>query len=147
MGGSTQVNQGREGPSEPVHHSSACSHGVQGSSSGVGALQEDRKERTIGRRERKTQKRKKGHKAGNKAQDDGKRATCLSLHLSPRVTHYCPASNGIGPSTLLLPVLLLSHVCVGKSLSTSFLPAGLEEGGDCAGTPEPWCTPTGLISF
>lgn len=142
MGGSTQVNQGRKGLSESVHPSSACSHGVQGSSSAVGALQGDRKDRTIGRREWKTQKRKEGHKAGNKAQDDGQRAPCLSLHLSP---HYCPPSNGIVPSTLVLLVLLLSHVCVGKSLSTSFLPAGLEEGGDCAG--KPWCSPIGLISF
>lgn len=95
---------------------------MQGSSCGVGALQEDKNERTIGKKGWGTQKEREGHKAGNTAQDDDMIATCLSFHLSARVTHYCPPSNAIVLSTLLLLLLLLSHMC--ESLSTSSLPAG-----------------------
>lgn len=136
--GSGQVSHGREhpgkpgqgGPNDSAHPSRAYRHGAQGPSCGVGALQEDRKERTIGKGGWGTQKRRGGHKAGNVAQDDGRRATGVSLHLSPKVPHCPPLSNATVPSALLLLLLLLSQMCAEQSLSASSLPAGLERGGE-----------------
>lgn len=104
----------------------------------MGAVQEDRKE-GMGSLEGRP-----GPKARSTAQEDSRRATCLSLRPSHRVTPFSPPNQCHCPMPAARPPL---------TRPPSVLPAGaeatpgLEGGGGRAETPKSQRTPTGLKSF